>query len=129
VFTKNDEEPQCADAVWAKYHCRYDWRDRRVKDIRQGVFYPTRFAAPQVTLPPLTPQDSLVIYRARAKRQVPMQPPTPPLLLFEVVPTACANRVRTLFTSVRNEADRVGPTSLIGLTQVGSLALRAHSYA
>lgn len=68
MFTKNDEEPQCADAVWAEYHCRYDWRDRRVKDIRQGVFYPTRFAAPQVTLPPLTPQDSLVIYRARAKR-------------------------------------------------------------
>jgi hypothetical protein len=38
-----------------------------------------------------------------------------------------ANRVRTLFTSVRNEADRVGPTSPIGFTHVGSLALRAHS--
>jgi hypothetical protein len=38
-------------------------------------------------------------------------------------------RVTTSFTSVRNEADRVGPTSPIGLTHIGSLALRAHSYA
>jgi hypothetical protein len=40
-----------------------------------------------------------------------------------------ANRVRTLFTSVGNEADRVGPTSPIGFTYIGSLALRASSYA
>jgi hypothetical protein len=74
--------------VLAEYHCRYDWHDRRVKEIRQGVFHPTRFASPQGTLLPLTPQDSLVIYRARAKRRAPASSPTPQLLLFEVVPTA-----------------------------------------
>ena len=74
--------------ILAEYHCRYDWRDRRVKDVRQGVFHPTRFASPQGTLLPLTPQDSLVIYRARARRRAPAPPPTPQLLLFEVVPTA-----------------------------------------
>jgi hypothetical protein len=74
--------------ILAEYHCRYDWRDRRVKDVRQAAFHPTRFAPPQGTLLPLTPQDSLVIYRARAKRRAPAPPPTPQLLLFEVVPTA-----------------------------------------
>ena len=74
--------------ILAEYHCRYDWRDRRVKEVRQGVFHPTRFASPQGTLLPLTPQDSLVVYRARAKRRAPAAPPTPQLLLFEVVPTA-----------------------------------------
>jgi hypothetical protein len=33
------------------------------------------------------------------------------------------------FTSVRNEADRVGPMYPIGFTHVGSRALRAHFYA
>jgi hypothetical protein len=33
--------------------------------------------------------------------------------------------IRTLFTSVRNEADRVGPPSHIGFTHVNSHALRA----
>jgi hypothetical protein len=74
--------------ILAEYHCRYDWRDRRVKEVRQGVFHPTRFASPQATLLPLTPQDSLVIYRARATRRAPALPPTPQLRLFEGVPTA-----------------------------------------
>jgi hypothetical protein len=59
-----------------------------VKEIRQGVFYHTRFASPQGTLMPLTSQDSLVVYRARAaRRPKPSLPSTPQLLLFEVVPT------------------------------------------
>ena len=74
--------------ILAEYHCRYDWRDRRVKEVRQGVFHPTRFASLQGTLLPLTPHDSLVVYRARGKRRAPGPPPTPQLLLFEVVPTA-----------------------------------------
>jgi hypothetical protein len=74
--------------ILAEYHCRYDWRDRRVKDVRQGVFHPTRFASPQGTLLPLTLQDSLVVYRAQARRRALAPPPTPQLLLFEVVPTA-----------------------------------------
>ena len=73
--------------ILAEYYCRYDWRDRRVKDVRQAVFHPTRFTSPQGTLLPLTPQDSLVVYRARARRRAPVPPPTPQLLLFEVVPT------------------------------------------
>jgi hypothetical protein len=35
------------------------------------------------------------------------------------------NRVRTLFTSVGNEADRVGPTEPVGFTYADSHALRA----
>jgi hypothetical protein len=66
----------------------YDWRDRRVKDVRPGVFHSTRFASPQGALLPLTPHDSLVIYRTRARRRASMRPPTAQLLLFEVVPTA-----------------------------------------
>jgi hypothetical protein len=33
---------------------------------------------------------------------------------------SAANRVRTLFTSVGNEADRIGPTEPIGFTHLGS---------
>ena len=74
--------------ILAEYHCRYDWRDRKVKDIRAGVFSPTRFASPQGMLMPLTSQDSLVVYRARAaRRRAPHPPPAPQLLLFEVVTT------------------------------------------
>jgi hypothetical protein len=64
--------------VLAEYHCRDDWRDRKVKDIHDGVFYPTRFASPQGTLLPLNPQESLVLYRPQplirqAQRPVPAQ--------------------------------------------------------
>jgi hypothetical protein len=76
------------NVVLAEYHCRYDWRDRKVKDIRAGVFYHTRFASPQGTLIPLTPQDSVVVYRARpARPRRPRLVQAPQLLLFEVVPT------------------------------------------
>jgi hypothetical protein len=76
------------NVLLAEYHCRYDWRDRQVKEIRQGVFYPTRFQSPQGTLIPLTPQDSVVVYRTRPSQPRVSRPaPTPQLLLFEVVPT------------------------------------------
>jgi transposase InsO family protein len=75
------------NVVLAEYHCRYDWRDRQVKDVREGVFHSTRFASPQGTLIPLTPQDSLVVHQARAsRRRVPQQSPAQQLVLFEVVP-------------------------------------------
>jgi transposase InsO family protein len=74
------------NVVLAEYHCRYEWRDRKVKDIRAGVFYPTRFASPQGTLIPFTPEDSVVVYHAKAPRhKAPSRPPAPQLLLFEVV--------------------------------------------
>jgi transposase InsO family protein len=50
--------------VLADYHCRYDGRDRRVTDVREGVFHVTRFASPQGTLIPLTPENSGVVHRA-----------------------------------------------------------------
>jgi hypothetical protein len=75
------------NVVLAAYRCRYDWRDRKVKDIREGLFYHTRFASPQGVLLPLMPQDSVVVHRARLpRRRVPRLPPAPQLLLFEVVP-------------------------------------------
>jgi transposase InsO family protein len=76
------------NVVLAEYRCRYDWRDHTVQDIREGAFYPTRFAARQGRLIPLTPQDSLVVYRAKSPRhRIPHVSPPPQLLLFEVVAT------------------------------------------
>jgi hypothetical protein len=75
------------NVVLAEYHCRYDWRDHKVTDIHGGVFYPTRFASPQGTLIPVTPQESLVVDRPKSPgRRVPRLAPMPQLLLFERVP-------------------------------------------
>jgi hypothetical protein len=76
--------------VLAEYHCRYDWRTRKVTEIRDGVFYPTRFASPQRMLLPLTPQESLILYRPTPPRRAGgRQVPRQQLLLFEFVhPTA-----------------------------------------
>jgi hypothetical protein len=72
--------------VPAHYHCRYYRQDRKVKDIWEGVFYPTRFALPQGSLSPLTPQDSMVVYGAKLPRhRAPSLFPVQQLLLFEVV--------------------------------------------
>jgi hypothetical protein len=74
------------NVVLAEYRCRYDWREHQVREIRDGVFYPTRFAPRQGRLIPLTPQDSLVVYRAKSvKRRTSHVSPPPQLLLFEVV--------------------------------------------
>ena len=74
------------NVVLAEYRCRYDWQDGKVKEIREGVFYPTCFASPQGMLIPLTPQDSLVVYRSKPPRlRVPSPAPVRQLLLFELV--------------------------------------------
>ena len=74
--------------VLAEYHCRYDWRTHKVTEIRDGLFYSTRFASPQGSLLPLTPQESLVLYRPRSLRRPAQLPlPTSQLILFELVPT------------------------------------------
>ena len=71
--------------VLADYHCRYDGRDRRVTEVREGVFHATRFASLQGTLIPLTPENSGVVHRARASRhRVARASPTRQLWLFEV---------------------------------------------
>jgi hypothetical protein len=73
----------------AEYHCRYDWQDQHVKDIRDGRFYATQFASPQGALIPLTAQESLVLYRPKSlTRQTRLPVPTPQLWLFELVSTA-----------------------------------------
>lgn len=78
----------CEHVVLAEYRCHYNWRDRKVTGIREGVFYPTRFAPPQGTLLPLTPQEFMVVYRARpSRRRARRRLPAQQLLLFEVVPT------------------------------------------
>ncbi len=74
------------NVVLAEYHCRYDWRDRKVTEVREGVFYRTQFASPQGALFPLTPQDSLVVSHPRPrKHRGPRASPVPQLLLFEVM--------------------------------------------
>jgi hypothetical protein len=72
--------------VLAEYHCRYDWREHKVTDIRNGVFYATRFVSPQGSLVPLTPQESLGLYRPQPRaRQTPLPLPAQQLWLFELV--------------------------------------------
>ena len=77
------------NVVIADYHCHYDWRSRHVTNIRDGVFYRTRYASPQGALIPLTPQESRVLYRPPPGRRRRLQPfPAQQLLLFEWIPTA-----------------------------------------
>jgi Homeodomain-like domain len=74
------------NVVLAEYRCRDDWRDRQVKDVREGLLYQTPFASPQGSLIPLTPRESRVIRRARrSRRRGPRPSPAPQLLLFELV--------------------------------------------
>ena len=74
------------NVVLAEYHCRYDWRTRKVTEIRDGVFYSTRFASPQRMLLPLTPQESLILYRPTPPRRgAGKRLPRQQLLLFELV--------------------------------------------
>jgi hypothetical protein len=77
------------NVVLAEYHCHYDWQDRQVKDVRDGVFYATRFASPQGSLIPLNAQESLVLYRPKPlMRQARLPFPAQQLWLFELVHTA-----------------------------------------
>ena len=60
-----------------------------VKDIHEGVFYSTRFVSPQGTLIPLTPHESLIVYRPRPTGHLGQRPqPMQQLWLFELVRTA-----------------------------------------
>jgi transposase len=76
------------NVVLAEYRCRYDWRERKVRDIHDGIFPATRFASPQLSLLPLTPAETLVLYRPKARgRQARLPVPVQQLWLFELVPT------------------------------------------
>jgi transposase InsO family protein len=75
--------------VLAEYHCRYDWRQRKVTDIRAGAFSSTRFASPQGSRIPLNPQEALGLYRPQPLlRQARSPVPAQQLMLFELVQTA-----------------------------------------
>jgi transposase InsO family protein len=77
------------NVVIAEYGCRYDWRSHTVTDIREGVFYSTRFTSPQGRLMPFNPAESLVLYRPQSgRRHAHKSFPYQQLLLFELVPTA-----------------------------------------
>ena len=75
------------NVVLAEYYCRYDVRDRKVKDIRDGRYYPhDDFASEQGALIALNPQESLVVYRQKsAPRQARLPFPAQQLWLFELV--------------------------------------------
>jgi len=75
--------------VLAAYQCHYDWRDHKVKDIHDGVFFSTRFASPQGALIPLTPHESLIVYRPQPTGRLrPRRKPRQQLWLFELVQPA-----------------------------------------
>ena len=73
--------------VLAEYHCRYDLRDRKVKDIRDGRYSPhDDYASKQGSLIALNPQESLVLYRQKsAPRQARLPFAAQQLWLFELV--------------------------------------------
>jgi hypothetical protein len=56
---------QCGQTA---YRCCYDWRTCKVKDLRDGVFYPTRYASLQGVPLPLDPHASLMLYRPQSGR-------------------------------------------------------------
>jgi hypothetical protein len=75
------------NVVLAEYYCRYDLRDRKVKDIRDGRYFAhDDLTSDQYTLIALNPQESLVLYRqASAPRQARLPFPAEQLWLFERV--------------------------------------------
>ena len=75
------------NVVLAEYYCRYDVRDRKVKDIRDGRYFPhDDFASDQYTLIPLNPQEAWVLYRQPSvPRQTRLPFPAEQLWLFELV--------------------------------------------
>jgi transposase/transposase InsO family protein len=75
------------NVVLAEYYCRYDIRDRKVKDIRDGRYYPhDDFTSDQGSLIALNPQESLVLYRQpSAPRQARLPFAAQQLWLFELV--------------------------------------------
>jgi transposase InsO family protein len=77
------------NVVVAEYRCHYDWRSRHVTNIRDGVFYRTRYASAQGALIPITPQESRVLYRPPCGRRRRRQASSmQPLLPFEWIPMA-----------------------------------------
>jgi transposase InsO family protein len=75
------------NVVLAEYDCRYDLRDGKVKDLRDGRYYPhDDYASKQGSLIALNPQECLVLYRQKSgPRQARLPFPAQQLWLFELV--------------------------------------------
>ena len=77
------------NVVVAQYRCHYDWRYRHVINIRDGVFYHTRYASSQGALIPITAHESRVLYRPQLRVwRVRQTSSIRQLPLFEWIPTA-----------------------------------------
>jgi len=75
----------------AEYHCHYDLREGKVKDIRVSQVYPSPFAARQAqgSLIERNPRESLVVYRPKSlMRQAALPFRAEQLWLFERVQIA-----------------------------------------
>ncbi len=61
----------CEHALLAEYHCHYDLREGKVKDIRVSQFYPSPFASRQEqgSLIERNPLESMVVYRPKSLRR------------------------------------------------------------
>ena len=84
------------NVVLAEYRCRYGWRERQVTDIRDGIFYPTRFASPQGVLIPRHARELLVVCRPQVpRRQARQFNSTQQLVWFEWMDTGSGRRTCT----------------------------------
>ena len=74
------------NVVLAEYHCRYDWQDHKVSEVRDGVFYVTPFTTMQGALIPLNEQEVIVLYRPKSRiRPTRLPVPAQQLWRFELV--------------------------------------------
>jgi transposase InsO family protein len=66
----------CEQVLVAEYHCHYDLREGKVKDIRISQFYPSPFAARQEqgALIERNPLESVVVYRPKSLRRQAARP-------------------------------------------------------
>ena len=79
-----------------QYWTMWCWRNITVTTIGASTksktsimaYFTPRFASIQGSLVPLTPQESLVLYRPRVARQAQLPFPAQQLWLFELVQTA-----------------------------------------
>jgi transposase InsO family protein len=79
------------NVLLAEYHCHYDLREGKVKDLRVSQFYPSPFAArqPQGALLERNPLESVVVYRPKSViRQAALPVRAEQLWLFERIQIA-----------------------------------------
>ncbi len=58
------------NVVLAEYRCRYDWKEHKVMDVQDPVFYPSSFISAQQRLIPLSEQEWITsVYQPRAPRR------------------------------------------------------------